>query len=69
MNSSAETSIFSGSGCYPIKRNASHCSFDIINTEINKVVALGIADKKSFYHPEENFQLTSNRMETESMFP
>ena len=67
LNSSVENSIFSGDGRYPIRRNASHCSFDIINTDTNKVVALGIVDKKSFHHPEEDFQLTSNMMETEAM--
>lgn len=29
LKSTQDTSIFSGDGCYPIRRNYSHCSFDI----------------------------------------
>lgn len=67
LKSTQDNSIFSGDGRYPIRRNASHCSFDIINTDTYKVVALGIVDKISFYHPEEDFELTSNMLETEAM--
>lgn len=67
LKSTQDNSIFSGDGRYPIRRNASHCSFDIINTDTYKVVALGIVDKKSFYHLEEDFELTSNMLETEAM--
>lgn len=40
LNSTQDDSFFFGYRRYPIRGNTSHCSFDIINTETNKVVAL-----------------------------
>lgn len=59
--------IVCGDGRYPIRRNSSHCSFDIIDIETNKIIAIGIVDKNSVYHPNETFMDTSNMLESEAM--
>ena len=35
--------------------------------KVGKIVALGVVDKKSSYHPEESFESSSNMMETEAL--
>lgn len=63
----SKNAIVCGDGRYPIRRNSSHCSFDIIDIENNKIIALGIVDKASIYHPDETFNDTSNLLESEAM--
>lgn len=53
LESAQNNSIFSGDGRYPIRRN--------------RVVALGIVDKKLFHHQEVYYELTSHIFETEAM--
>lgn len=59
--------IVCGDGRYPIRPNASHCSFDIIDIETNEIIAIGIVDKNSVYHPDETFMDTSNLLESEAL--
>lgn len=59
--------IVYGDGRYPLRRNSWHCSFDIIDISTNKILALGIVDKKSKFHPDETFDGTSNLLESEAM--
>lgn len=66
-NQTTEGSLVSGDGRYPIRRNASHCSFDIIDCHRNKILSLGTVDKQSIFHPDEKFKLASNMMESEAM--
>ena len=61
-----EKLILSGDGRYPIRRNSSHCTFDIINVNSNKLLALGSVDKQSAMHPEETFNQSSNMLESEA---
>lgn len=67
LDATEDGAILSGDGRYPIRRNSSHCTFDIINTQSNKVIALRVADKKSINHSNETFTSTSNMLETEAM--
>ena len=60
-------SVVSADGRYPTRRNSSSCSVDIIDIETSKIVAFGVVNKKSTYHPEETFTQTSNLMETEAL--
>ena len=60
-------SVVCADGRYPTRRNSSHCTVDIIDIETGKVVALGIVDKASNFHPDESFNDTSNMMETEAL--
>ena len=60
-------SVVSADGRYPTRRNSSSCSVDIIDNETSKIVAFGVVNKKSTYHPEETFTQTSNLMETEAL--
>ena len=39
--------IACGDGRYPIRRNSSHWSFDIIDINMNKIISIGIVDKPS----------------------
>ena len=55
-----ENLILSGDGRYPIRRNSSHCTFDIFDINPNKMLALGSVDKQSEMHPEETFNKSSN---------
>lgn len=59
-------SIIGADGRYPNRRNASHCSVDFIDQGTKKIVALGIVDKKSSYHPDEDFELSSNLLESKA---
>lgn len=67
LDATEDGAILSGDGRYPIRRNSLHCTFDIINTQSNKVIALGVVDKQSTHHPDETFTSTSNMLETEAM--
>ena len=60
-------SIVCADGRYPIRRNSSHCTVDIIDNKTGKVLALGTVDKTSTFHPNETFNDTSNMMETEAL--
>ena len=54
----------SGDGRYPNRRNSSHCSVDFIDNSTKKVVAIGLADKKSSYHEEDGVEMSSNMLES-----
>ena len=60
-------SVVCADGRYPTRRNSSHCTLDIIDLESGKVLALGIVDKQSTYHPNEEFTGSSNMMETAAL--
>lgn len=62
-----ENLILSGDGRYPIRRNSSHCTFDIFDVNSNKLLALGSVDKQSARHPEETFNQSSNMLESEAL--
>ncbi len=55
--------MISADGRYPNRRNASHCSVDFIDNKTKKIVALGMADKKSMYH-RDGVTLSSNMLES-----
>lgn len=59
--------IVCGDGRYPIRRNSSHCSFDIIDIKTGKIISLGIVDKLSKYHEDETLEGCSNLLESEAM--
>lgn len=60
-------SVVCADGRYPTRRNSSHCTLDIIDLKTGKVLALGIVDKQSSYHPDEKFTGSSNMMETAAL--
>lgn len=62
-----DNALLSGDGRYSIRRNSPHCTYDIIDSSSNKIVAFGVADKKSFFHPNETFSKSSNLLESEAM--
>lgn len=59
--------IVCGDGRYPLRSNSWHCSFDVIDIKTKKVLAIGIVDKPSSFHPGETFERASNLLETEAM--
>ena len=62
-NQMEDGAMISADGRYPNRRNASHCSVDFIDNKTKKIVALGMADKKSVYH-RDGVTLSSNMLES-----
>lgn len=58
--------IACGDGRYPIRRNSSHWSFDIIDINMNKIISIGIVDKPSQYQEDETYEGSSYLLESEA---